>query len=389
MARRFRPPAGWRAELLARELFLDYLAWVRETHGSKTHLQRVNTVAAVLEALKADNLVAALPTPVYLRRGENSIDKVRQPRPYPADIIEQVDTRVIPDLDLNPTIRSMLRLTRWGGLRISELVGLPIDSLRDNGSGGYWVEYWMPKTKSWRRFPLPADLGHDLREQQDRVRGLYGKPAHMFPSRSRSNVNAQTTQPWSSDGFRKHVRHLFAIHDITGSAITGERVTGGEIHRYRHTVGTTLLNNNWTQPEVQEFLGHASPTMTSTYGRIVDATLNRKAEEFYRDQGLLSQRVPGPADPGVERLRSKFTVALSNGFCMLPPGKTCDFRPTPCLECSFYDPGGSEFAPVHANHRTQLRLLIAETTDPAKIALNQQMLNSVEHLVPEEESTPQ
>jgi hypothetical protein len=41
--------------------------------------------------------------------------------------------------------------------------------------------------------------------------------------------------------------------------MTGEKITGGEIHRYRHTVGTAPLNNDWTQAEVQEFFGHATP----------------------------------------------------------------------------------------------------------------------------------
>lgn len=59
--------------------------------------------------------------------------------------------------------------------------------------------------------------------------------------------------------------------------MTGERITGGEIHRYRHTVGTALLNNDWTQAEVQEFFGHATPTMTSHYAKISHSTLTAAA----------------------------------------------------------------------------------------------------------------
>lgn len=373
-------------ETLDRELFLEYLCWVRDINGSKNSLQLVNTVASILEGLRADGLLE-LPSPVYLRRGENTVEKVRQPRPYPADVLEQIDTRIIAGPGTDATIRMMLRLNRWGGLRISELTTLPLDCLRHNGKGGYWIEYWMTKTRSWRRFPLPADLASELRDQQDRVRSAYGDADYMFPSPARSNVLARVVHPWSAQGFRRHVRGLFSQHGITCSQITGEPITGGEIHRYRHTVGTTLLNSSWTQREVQDFLGHASPTMTAAYAEILDETLTRKAEEFHRDQSR--QQAADREDPKVERLRSRFAAVLPNGFCTLPASKSCDFRPAPCLECAFFDPGGSEFAAVHANHRKQLRLLIAETDDTAVTILNQKALGAVDRIAPPADGEPE
>jgi integrase len=230
------------------------------------------------------------------------VQKVRQPRPYPADILELIDTKIIADPATDQAVRTMLRLNRWGGLRISELTMLPLDCLRDNGKGGYWIEYWMTKTRSWRRFPVPADLAGELRAQQDRIRSLFGEAEYMFASPGRSNVRARIARPWSAGGFRKHVSQLFARHGITCSQLTGERITGGEIHRYRHTVGTTLLNSSWTQREVQDFLGHASPTMTAAYAQVLDETLTRKAEQFHQDQARQQGTVR--EDPRVERLRS-------------------------------------------------------------------------------------
>jgi integrase len=372
-----------RPELLDRDLFLEYLSWVRETSGSKNSLQLVNTVAVILETLRADDLLPELPVAVYLRRGENAVEKVRQPRPYPADVIELVDRKIISDPDGDPELRTMLRFNRWGGLRISELVALPLDCLRHNGKGGYWIEYWMPKTKSWRRFPVPADLAADLLAQQDRVRSLYGEARYMFPSPKRSNAEAKIALPWSTAGFRRRVTRLFAQHGITHSQLTGERISGGEIHRYRHTVGTTLLNSDWSQREVQDFLGHASPTMTAAYAEVLDETLTRKADKFHRDQTDQNAGLSGQAeDAKVERLRSRFVTALPNGFCMLPASKACDFRPTPCLGCAFFDPGGSEFSAVHANQRKQLRLLIEQNTDTAAAAINQQVLEAVSQIAP-------
>ena len=46
---------------------------------------------------------------------------------------------------------------------------------------------------------------------------------------------------------------LFTEHGITESTTTGEPISGGDVHRFRHTIATTLLNNGWTQQEVRDF----------------------------------------------------------------------------------------------------------------------------------------
>jgi integrase len=372
------------ARQLDREVFLDFLAHVRETGGSKQALQQVNTVASVLESLQLERLENDLPTPIYLRRGENGVDKAKQPRPYPDDVIDRVDNLILADPEISATVRCMILLLRWGCPRISELIAIPFDGLKHNGDDGYWIEYWQNKTRAWRRFPIPADLATGLRAQQDRVRAAYpAEHAILFPSPARSSVAVGVARSWSSGGFRDAVRDLFAKHAITRSSMTGEKITGGEIHRYRHTVGTALLNNSWTQAEVQEFFGHATPTMTSHYGKILHSTLVEKAKAFHQAQehNRTQRGLTQPTDATVERLRAKFTAVLPNGYCQLPASKTCEFRPNPCLDCAFFDPGGEELAEVHAGHRTRLTLLIDQQRaagDQAGLALNEPVLTALD-----------
>jgi Phage integrase family len=208
----------------------------------------------------------------------------------------------------------------------------------------------------------------------------------LFPG-SRSNASAGVTKPWSTSGLRQHLSALFTDLGITHSTVTGEEISGGDVHRFRHTVGMTLLNNGWTQQEVRDFIGHASETMTSAYARITDDTLARKAREFWAAQGQQC----GDVDPGVERLRAKFFAALPNGFCKLPANQKCDFRPNPCLECSFHDPGGRVFLGTHIAHRDQLRDIIADAQAAGEhqiAELNQPMLEKVDKLITELENEP-
>src|SRR5690606_28684790 len=264
---------------VTRPVFLDYLAWTRRP-DTQADARLANTAAYLLEALHDTQIVPALGSAVFLRRGENVHRKTRSPRPFPPDVNERVDTLIVDNPATDPTLRSMIATTRWAGCRISELVALPIDCLH-RSDAGYWIEYWMPKTRAWRRFPIPDSLATIVLDQQTRVRDTYGPAAeHLFPG-ARSNAAAGRTHPCSTSGLRHRLAALFTEHGITTSTIAGEPISGGDVHRFRHTIGTTLLNNGWTQQEVRDFLGHHSDTMTSAYARITDDTLARKAREFW------------------------------------------------------------------------------------------------------------
>ncbi|MFD3038542.1 tyrosine-type recombinase/integrase [Mycolicibacterium senegalense] len=376
--------------LLDRDVFLDYIAWSNENGASKHVLSGVNVAAAVLSAVqdeprrqRAEGDESAEPvfgSEVFLRFGENVVEKTRRPKPYPADIVERIDREVLRDPDLEPTARCMLQLTRWGGLRISELVQTPIDSLRHNGKNGYWMSYYMPKTKRNREFPIPNDLAEELLAQQQRVRELYGTDASLlFPSPKQSNPNRGTTRPWSVTGFRKHIATSFRRNGITQSSVTGEQIRGSEIHRYRHTIGTALLNSGWSQREVKEFLGHESETMTASYAEILDETLVRKINDFHESQASTTPDPDQPqSHPGVERLRNRFAFVLADGTCALPANQHCDIRDNPCSDCVFYDPSGDDIRPVHENRRRRLKLHIENNDDPAEVALNEKALRATE-----------
>lgn len=369
---------------VTRTAFLDYLEWTRRP-DTKASPQLANTAAYLLETLRDCGLVDDLGSAIFLRRGENVHRKTRRPRPFPPDVIERIDTLIVDNPATDPTLRAMIATTRWAGCRISELVALPIDCLQ-HSEQGHWIEYWMTKTSAWRRLPVPESLAEIIRDQQTRVRDTYGPDAeHLFPG-ARSSAIAGRTQPWSTSGLRHRLAALFREHGITTSVATGEKISGGDVHRFRHTIGMHLLNNGWTQPEVRDFLGHHSDTMTATYARITDDTLARKAREFWDtnpDKGV---------DATVERLRARFTTALPNGFCTLPATQRCEFRPNPCIDCSFHDPGGRTFLGAHITHRDQLRQLAAQAQDNGDrqaADLNKTMLDKVTRLIDEIDSDTQ
>jgi len=373
---------------ISRQLIIEYFG----TLSSDNARSRARVLVDLFYRMRENEILPELPDVLLLLRGEAVARKTRSPRPYPPDVIQRIDSEVLNSTLLTETERRIVKLLRFGGPRPSEALRLPIDSLRVTADGKYWIEYYQTKVDEYRRFPIISSLGLELVEQQESVRRKYGSgAAHMFPSERRSIPEVDgvggTTVPFSYSGFHKRVRRVFALLGIDRSDTTGELITGGELHRFRHTLATEMINDGWSLYEVQKFLGHVSSTMTQAYAELHDETLDR----LYRE--LMESAVDGEGKPildgvhfdtGVERMREKLAkAALPNGFCDLPENKPCDFRPNPCLACSFFRTT-PVFLDTHRRHRDELKVLVDDGKRQGYeriVEINKPMLTRVEQLI--------
>lgn len=358
---------------LTRPAFLDFLGWVRSEQTSRTDLAAVNTAAILLGELRDRRIVPSIPVTTFLLRGENPTTKVRQPKPFPADIVEAIDGLIDGDV-LELDVRLMLRVFRAVGPRASEALTLPIDCVRHT-ERGYSLEYFQSKVGAWRRVPLPPRLGQDLVAQAAHVQDTEGPNCPwLFPYHGPApRVNYLTNQsgqlsPWPYGRFRDAVWAAYERAGIRRSSLTGEVLRGPNLHRFRHSVATGLLNEGWSQYEVQKFLGHKSPTMMQAYAEIHEDTLRTKYIEFIEksvDVTGTHQEIDVPGAADVERLRDRMIrTSLPNGYCTLPEKQTCDFVPTPCLSCTAFFRTTPTFLPIHIRQRDEsLRQIEVAKTD--------------------------
>jgi integrase len=371
-----------------RPLILDYFA----SMSSDSARARARVLVQLFYDLRQYEIVPELPDVVYLMRGEAVVKKTRSPRPYPPDVIERIDHLILESEHLYVTERRIMKLLRFGGPRPSEALRLPLNSLRVTAGGKYWIEYHQSKVDEIRKFPILRSLGLELKEQQEMVRAQYGPNAEfMFPSKKYSipavSGRGGKTVAISYSGFRKRMCSTFKRHGITKSEMTGERITGGELHRYRHTLATEMINEGWSLYQIQKYLGHVSSTMTQAYAELHDETLDRLYRELMDsavDKDGNRAIEAGGFDAGVERMREQLAkAALPNGFCDLPESKPCDFRPNPCLECSFFRTT-PVFLDTHRRHRDELKLIVdeGERRGQARVVeLNRPTLERVERLI--------
>ena len=198
------------------------------------------------------------------------IDPPRRGRPLPKLLNEDEVGRLIAAARERPGIRglrlhALLELLYASGLRVSELVSLPVGgllgadaliSVRGKGAKERLVPIGKPA-----RTALKAYLPHRLKFAPD------GAPSKfLFPSKSRTGHLT-----------RSHfARELKALAGSCG--LDANRVSP---HVLRHAFATHLVANEADLRSVQRMLGHADLATTEIYTHLVDDRLQRLVEAHH------------------------------------------------------------------------------------------------------------
>ncbi len=156
--------------------------------------------------------------------------------------------------------RCLLELLYATGMRVSELVGLPVAAARGDprlllirGKGD--KERLVPLTGA-ARGALAAWLA--LRDEAEEAAGARPGSAFLFPSRGRQG---HLTRHW----FYNRLKTIALAAGIDPGAVTP--------HRLRHAFATHLLENGADLRAIQTLLGHADLSTTEIYTHVLEARL--------------------------------------------------------------------------------------------------------------------
>jgi hypothetical protein len=125
-----------------------------------------------------------------------------------------------------------------------------------------------------------------------------------------------------------------------------------------------MINQGVPVHVVQEYLGHASPQMTSVYARIHDSTMRAAFEQYCTQRvNIAGQALPYDAESPttdaewIKPNMARVADSLPNGYCGRPPQRDCP-HPNACLTCPDFQTT-PEFLPVHRAQADPNRALIA------------------------------
>ena len=161
-----------------------------------------------------------------------------------------------------------------------------------------YYQFKMKKDVIWYR--SDKELAAVIQEQQQAVREEFGthRKDLLFPT-PKMPTRRQESYPRAG------------LHGLQGTLIKNLNTLSGKprillgpdgsvyhftYHQFRHTTATRMINNGVPQHIVQRYLGHETPTMTSTYAHIMDETLKKEFAAFQGKMVDINGKIYEPED---------------------------------------------------------------------------------------------
>jgi integrase/recombinase XerD len=385
---------------LNRQLIEDYLVYLKEKKlSASTRIHRISSLRDLLEYSAAMNWVDVPKNPLIFNQDFPVRDKAL-PRYIPDDVLKQLDENLqyLPD-----SIARMVIVVREVGMRISELCALKFDCLRQDAQGEWWIEYKRFKSKDEHSVPIRAEVAGIIQTQQAYIREHLGEEFnYLFCStknlnyfekfgRTANQLPLNYFEPVPQiirQGILRGYLHLLAnLKQIKGE--DGRVFPLSQIHQFRHTKGTELINNGVGIEYVRRYLGHNSFAMTLRYAHIHDRTLKEQVKESWSEGKIVN--ISGELielNPEIDNAynytfkKGILGEVLSNGYCALPARLTCS-KGNACLQCGDFRTT-LEFLDRHKEHqdRTEKALAVAKTNNwQRQIQVNEDVLNNLNNII--------
>jgi integrase len=359
---------------LTREVLEHYLSWI--TAAAALSGNTTNTYLVILRGfLDACHRHRWLPG--LSSRAAICLDELpARPRPLPRFIPEFVMTQLEEPRNLarlpDETTRHLVILIMETGLRARDACVLPYNPLILDSVGWPCLKFFNTKMATEQLIPLSRKAADAVTEQQSHLRGRWpGGCDQLFPS---PHANPDGTRAFQYGTLRARLQawqRVIDLRDESGQAVT---VTA---HRFRHTLGTRLINNGVPQHVVQKLLGHASPQMTARYATLHDTTVRAAFDDYQRRRvDITGERLDFDPDAPtadaewVKHNLARVQASLPNGYCGRPPQQDCP-HPNACLTCPDFQTTPT-FLPLHRRqHDDTLALIdLAEQRGNARLVAN-------------------
>ncbi len=266
-------------------------------------------------------------------------DSKHVPRYIPQEVLTQLNQHIE---DLPTYIRRLVLVLQGTGRRVSEVCLLPFNPLLQDASGDWFLKHRQFKMNKEDTIPITRDIAAIIQEQQQAVREDYGEDCQLlFPNPPEACIRSgkrRIGKPIYAQNVNDALNRLAKTHNIRDSS---GQIWPFQSHQFRHTVGTSMINNGVPIHIVKRYLGHETFDMTMRYAHIHDKTLK---EEFINFQGKIvdiagqvTKLEDTPANSNDLQWMKKNIgfQALSNGTCTLPVIQSCPHA-NACLTCTHF-----------------------------------------------------
>jgi integrase len=381
-----RYPGADDESAITRDVLEHYLSWLATGPWSvNTRLLALSMLRVFPGACRRHDWLPGLPHDAVIYEEELPDRASELPRFIPEFVMAQLESPASLARLPTPTARNMIVVLIETGLRGGDACTLEFSPLIDDSAGGPCLRFRNLKIGAEQLIPVSAKAAAAIRAQQDHDRRHWpaGTP-WLFPGMS---GNADGSKPYNHATLGAQLRRWQDVIDLRDEAGAPTRVTA---HRFRHTLGTRLINTGVPQHVVQKLLKHASPEMTAHYARIHDHTVRDEFNRYQQQRVNISGDCL-PFDPDgptataewVKHNLARVRDSLPNGYCGRPPQQDCP-HPNACLTCPDFQTT-PVFLDIHRRQATANAALIAgaEADGRFRLAGNlRQVQASLDKIIP-------
>jgi len=250
-------------KLIDRHVIRDYISWCRKKRlSSRSISRRISTLRGFFRFLLAENLIDSDPT--------SMIEHPKQGKSLPktltvndVDALLEVSEKLYRENPLGARNHTMLHLLYATGLRVSELVKLPLVSFNRH-SGNLRV---LGKGNKERIVPIGEQARILLEEYLDHTRPqlLHGRTSPSLFLTTRGKAMTRN-------------RYWQILKDIAVQAGIRKEISP---HALRHSFATHLLENGADLRSVQLMLGHSDISTTQLYTHVEHSRLKSIHKKFH------------------------------------------------------------------------------------------------------------
>ena len=232
----------------------DYLSWITaQGYAIKTQSRRMSSMREFYRFLFSENIIKKNPT--------DYLDSPKTRKSLPKYLSEEDVVALIQNAPkINRRMQPLLELLYASGMRVSELVGLPLTAVLQEG------QMVMITGKGGKQRMVPLNdiayrrLDNWLIDGRNRFLSRGSKSKWLFPSSS-------GTGHYTRDGFYKAQKELALECDIDPKRVSP--------HVLRHSFASHLVAHDADLRSVQKMLGHSDIATTEIYTHVMEDRLKK------------------------------------------------------------------------------------------------------------------
>jgi integrase/recombinase XerD len=264
--------------------------------------------------------------------------------PVKRDEIEYIPEKVWQQLDehlhhLPDPLQRMVMIIRGTGLRIGELLNLPLDCLRQRGN--QWrLRFLTEKYQVVDELPICEELVVVVKEQQEYIKHHFGDSYDKLCNANDGNYTyIPAPRVMLAGSFNRWLNKLAQKQSI---CTTEGQIWHFKSHQFRKTLATVMTNAGVRDLIIQKYLRHRSPEMQEHYKRLLKEVLGAEYQELmngtsYVDSTgkLVAQHQPH--NPITEFVRRKmYQITTQYGECHRPILKSPCQTVNACWKCEHW-----------------------------------------------------